>query len=260
LQDPSVVKGIMWACLLVASTARAQSINVHFGPQGTTPSAGYAAAGGAGTWNTVTGIAGTTFDLVATDGSASGVQLSQTPTTTLLATTDPAVSGDDAKLLDNGLVTSNQETCLMFTGFQPGMYEVLVYAWLPNQPTVKSRTRQDEAPSTIDVGGAWSGSHEVDVTYARYVVSVSSDGMLPAHSGLVPGMSAAALNGVQIRPLAASGADAGIHGDAAGADAGDGNHATGDRGGGCDAGGSNGSAIALLAVMLLVRRRRAAPT
>jgi hypothetical protein len=190
-------------------SANGQSINVSFGHASGGPSSSYAAAGAAGAWNSITGISGSSFNLVAIDGSASGVSVSQSPTTTVLATTDPSVGGDDAKLLDNGLVTNSAETCLSFSGFKPGQYEVLIYAWLPNQPTVKSRTRQDQAPSTIDVGGAWSGAHAEGVTYARYVVTVDSSGNLPAHSGLVPGAPQSALNAVQIRPLASVPLDGG---------------------------------------------------
>jgi MYXO-CTERM domain-containing protein len=186
---------------LVVGTAHAQSINISFGHASGGPPSSYAAAGSSGVWNSITGVAGSSFDLVATDGSPSGVTVSQSPTATMLTTPDPSVDGDDAKLLNSGLVTSDAETCLSFSGFKAGKYEVLIYAWLPNQPTVKSRTRQDEAPSTTDVGGAWTGAHAESVTYARYVVTVDGSGALPAHSGLVPGAPMSALNGIQIRPL-----------------------------------------------------------
>ena len=259
---------VIAAIVALAAVADAQSINVNFAPAGNTPSPGYAAAGAAGTWNTVTGIAGTTFELVATDGSPSGVTLSQSPTTTLLATRDPSVTGDDATLLDNGLVTTGAETCLTFQGFHPGSYEVLIYAWLPGQPGVKSRTRQDEAPATKDVGGAWPGMHAEGTTYARYVVTVGADGVLPAHSGLVPGAPDAALNGVQIRPLSATGGDAGAasaDGGLAGADAGAGGAATSDGGttssampGGCSVGHGSGPAVACVLALLLACPRRSA--
>jgi hypothetical protein len=208
--------GALVVSALASASAHAQSINVSFGHASGGPSPSYAAAGASGVWNSVTGVAGSSFNLVAIDGSVSGISVSQSPTTTMLATPDPSVNGDDAKLLNSGLVTSGAETCLSFSGFKPGKYEVLVYAWMPNQPTVKSRTRQDQAPSTIDVGGAWSGAHAEGVTYARYVVTVDSSGNLPAHSGLVPGAPTAALNGVQIRPLASTPPDAGttVAGDA----------------------------------------------
>jgi MYXO-CTERM domain-containing protein len=235
---------------VLAAPAGAQSININIGTTGA-PSSSYAAAGAAGTWNNVTGVAGPTFDFVALDGSPSGVTATQTPTTTLLTGTDPSVSGDDAKLLNSGLVTtsSSAETCLNFLGFAPDTYEVLIYAWVPNQPTVKSRTRQDEAPTTIDVGGAWPGSHAEGVTFARYVVTVDSSGALPAHSGLAPGQPSAALNGIQIRPTTAAAGDAGI------SDPGDAGTTDPHHGGGCSTGGGGGLGLAIVALGLVRRRR-----
>jgi len=153
---------------LAASTAHAQSININFGPPTATPAATYAAAGLAGSWNTIAGTAGPDYHgFVSIDGTPNSIDMTQSPTTTLLDAADPSVTGDDAKLLDNGLDTTGAETCLMFSGFEPGTYEVLIYAWTPNQPSVLSRTRQDEAPSTKDVGGAWTGQQVEGVTYAR---------------------------------------------------------------------------------------------
>lgn len=252
---------VIGALSLVPALASADAINVSFGGSAAdAPSPTYAAAGGAGTWNSVSGVAGPAYQLVGTDGAPTNISVTQSPTATVLSTTDPSVSGDDAKLLDTGLVTTGAETCLMFTGFAAGQYEVLIYAWLPNQPTVLSRTRQDEAPSTVDVGGAWSGHHAENVTYARYVVTVGSDGNLPAHSGLAPGQTSAALNGVQIRPLSATtppdGApDAGGGGGGGGGVVDDaGTTTSSSHHGGCSAGGAPG--LVVLAVLALRRRRR----
>src|SRR5262249_13512215 len=126
---------------------------------------------------------------------------------------DPSVSGDDAALLDDALITNiaGQEVCLGIHGLQPGMYEVLIYAWMPNASTVKSRARQDLSTMTIDVGGAWTGTHVAGVTYARWVLMIDSSGFLGSHSGIVPNALAAngaALNGIQIRPLTAGNPDA----------------------------------------------------
>jgi hypothetical protein len=255
---------LAWVAVVAfAGTASAQSLNVNFGdPAAGGPAATYAAAGAAGVWNTVTGIAGPNYTLVALDGTPSGVTVNQSPTTTLLTGGDSSVSGDDAKLLDTGLVTTGAETCLMFSGFQPGSYEVLVYAWVPNAPSVLSRTRQDEAPATKDIGGAWTGGHVEGVTYARYVVDVGADGNLPAHSGLAPSMPSAALNGVQIRPVPAGAADAGATGDDAGnngetGDAGTAMHPAG-GGGGCTTGGGD-AGVLLSLVVLAAGARRCAP-
>lgn len=255
------MRRVVIGVLAIAAPAGAQSINVSFGHDSGAPSASYAAAGGAGTWNAVTGVAGSSFDLVAVDGSPSGVTVSQSPTTTVLTATDGTVSGDDATLLDNGLVTTGAETCLMFANVAAGTYEVLVYAWVPGQASVLSRTRQDEAPSTIDVGGAWTGAHVEGVTYARYVVTVDGTGMLPAHSGLVPGAPSAALNGVQIRPFDSGGGGGGGGGgtDAGTAGGGGGGDASTDapaHAGGCQTGPDAGIGLAL-GLAALVRRRRA---
>ncbi len=251
----AVVVGVLG----LATTAQAQAINVNFGPIDGAPASTYGAAGAAGTWNSISGIAGTTFQIVDLSGAPTSITMSQSPTTTMLTTADASVSGDDAKLLNTGLDTTGAETCLTFNGFTAGTYEVLVYAWTPNAPSVLSRTRQDEAPTTIDVGGAWPGAHTEGVTYARYVVTVAADGNLPAHSGLETGQPSAALNGIQIRPLSAA-VDAGPQPDAAGGGGGE----TGDAGttpthhGGCSAGGSGGlgSGGLVLAAVALARRRR----
>jgi hypothetical protein len=249
--------------LAIAAPAAAQSVNVAFGSDVAPPSADYAAAGAAGTWNRVTGIAGQSFDLVGLDGKPSGVSVSQSPTTTLIASTaDPSVSGDDAALLDNGLVTTGAETCLSFSGFAAGDYEVLIYAWTPDMPSVKSRTRQDEAPSTIDVGGAWTGAHAEGVTYARYVVELGSNAALPAHSGLETSMPSAALNGIQIRPLSSIPVDAGV---GPSVDAPGNGETSGDAGttmtsspshGGCATDGRSGWFAVVVVAVGLARRRR----
>ncbi len=255
-----------------AAQAQPQAWNIAFGGAGDSgPPATYAAAGQAGVWNTISGVENMSFDLVTTDGSASPVTLSQSPTMTDFSIADPSISGDDAKLLDNGLVTTGAETCVSFYGVTPGTYEVLVYAWTPDGPSVLSRTRQDEAvPETKDIGGAWPGHHEEGITYARYVVVVDAGGVLPTHSGLAPGQPSAALNGIQIRPLTAA-EDAGPQSPDAGQgtppdafvprgediDAGVRSPANGNGGGGCDAGGSGvGGGMMMLALALVIRRRR----
>jgi hypothetical protein len=112
--------GVLVVVSLAFGTAHAQSINVSFGHASGGPSSKYAAAGASGVWNSITGVAGSSFDLVAIDGSPTGVTVSQSPTTNVLTTPDPSVSGEDAALLESGLVTTDAETCLSFSGFKPG--------------------------------------------------------------------------------------------------------------------------------------------
>jgi hypothetical protein len=209
-----VYVGVVLAALTAqANLARAQAFNVDFGMPANKPADTYAAAGLPGVWNSIEGQSGTTYALVGLDGRPTGVTLTQTGATSLLSTSDPSVSGNDAALLNDALITNiaGQEVCLGVHGLQPGMYEVLIYAWMPNAPNVRSRARQDLSTMTIDVGGAWTGTHLEGVTYARWILTIDSSGFLGSHSGIVPGAIAsngAALNAIQIRPLVSGNPDA----------------------------------------------------
>jgi hypothetical protein len=208
--------------------AHAESLNVKFG-SGAAPSPTYAAAGLPGVWNVVQGQSSpqVTYHLVGLDGQPTAVTLYQYGGN-LVAVTDPSVNGDDARLLNDSLVTHDPglESCLFINGLRPGLYEVTTYAWMPNAPNVRSRVRHDLSTRIEDVGGAWSGMHVEGVTYARHLLMVGSNGFVGSHSGIVPGAIAAngaALNGVQLREIvpgtdagSGTGPDAGPTGDAAG--------------------------------------------
>src|SRR5262245_30719567 len=112
--------------------------------------------------------------------------------------------------MDHCLVTytSGLETCLFFHALQPGTYEVLCYAWMPNHPTVLSYTNSDEEPGNPHriVGGAGPGQQLEPITYAAHYCNVTSasGGLLRIHSGIVPGHNpadGAACNGIQLRKL-----------------------------------------------------------
>ncbi len=188
----------------LGGSASAQSLNVNFGPAGTAPSPTYAAAGLPGVWNNIEGTAGP-YMLVGLDGNPTSVTLDQSGASTLLSASDPSVTGDDAALLDHALVIYEplpNETCLIIDGLEPGTYEVLIYAWMPNAPTVLSRVRQDLSTTTYDVGGAWPGAHVEGITYARHVLDLTA--YLGSHSGVPPNgltENGAALNGFQLHKL-----------------------------------------------------------
>jgi hypothetical protein len=237
-----VVIGAMVGLGLWGSTARAQSLNVKFGAAGQGPGDTYAAAGLAGRWNIVQGQSSpqVTYNLLGLDGSATGVTLTQYGGN-LMSLSDAQVTGDDGKLLNGELITFDPglESCLMVSGLEPGTYEVLMYAWMPGRPAVKSRVRHDLSSMTVDVGGTWTGSHVEGVTYARHILTIDSSGYLGSHSGIVPGADAsmgAALNGFQLRKMVPGqdggpgpdaspppdmvvGSDTGSGGDASGSDA-----------------------------------------
>ena len=190
-----------------------QSFNIAVGPPGNQPSSSYAAAGLPGYWNAFPAYNNTTtYNLIQLDGTTTSVYSWQYGGTQLLNSDDPATSGNDEQLMDHCQVTYTQglETCLFFYNLQNGDYEVLVYAWMPNQPAVLSNTSSDEEPGNphIVVGGAWPGHQAQGITYARHFAHVggANPGLLRTHSGIAPGQNpalGAAYNGVQIRQLPA---------------------------------------------------------
>lgn len=196
--------------VLLATAASAESINIDFGQPDDAPPATYAAAGRAGLWNALVAPNGsTTIDLLDVDGDITDVSVRQLGGTATLTVDDPATLGEDSLLLDDYLVTFNAqiESCLFFENVDPGLYEVLLYAWMPLQPAVLSYTNIDQEDDNphYEVGGTWTGGHEEFVTYSRHIVEVSANGILNMHSGIVPVADpqlGAALNAMQFRPLA----------------------------------------------------------
>ncbi len=200
---------ILIATMLLTAAAHAESINVDFGQPDNAPPDTYGAAGLPGTWNALIAANGTTtLNLLDVSGGITDVSVRQLGGTDTPTADDPATSGHDSVLLDDYLVTfhSQIESCLFFQNVDPGLYEVLIYAWMPLQPNVFSFTNIDQEDGNPDyeVGGPWSGQHEESVTYSRHILEVGADGILNMHSGIVPGanaMSGAALNAIQFRPF-----------------------------------------------------------
>ncbi len=185
--------------------ASGQSINLDVGEPGTGPPATYAAAGRAGVWNVDPATHGATSpELVDIHGNPTAVTLTQIGGLDLMDLPDPTVTGDDAELLDDFLITFNAglESCIFMNNLEPGTYEVLVYARMPD-PAVSSYSDVDQEagnPFSI-VGGVWSGQHDELISYSRHLAVVDAEGSLDLHSGIVPGADeslGAALNGLQI--------------------------------------------------------------
>lgn len=203
--------GLLLAAFLGAGEAAAQSINVDFGPPGAGPPASYGAAGQAGVWNSIPAAHNTTtFNLLGLGGLPTAANLRQYGGLETVSVTDPDTAGDHGVLMDDYLVTfdSDLETCIFMTGLIPGVYEVLIYARMPNQPSVLSDTFVDQEPGVphYSVGGPWPGGHQELVTYSRHLLTVGGDGRLDFHSGIVAGadpLEGAAMNGVQFRLILA---------------------------------------------------------
>ncbi len=194
----------------LSSVARGQSINLDVGPPAAQPPASYAAAGLSGYWNSTTAEQNSyTYDLRTLDGTITPVYVWQYGGTELRNDDDPATTGNDQLLMDHCLITytPNLETCLFFFNLEPGDYEVLLYAWMPNHPSILSYASCDEEPGRphSSIGGAWPGGQVQGVTYSRHYATVSDPQFrLRVHSGIVPGADpalGAACNGAQVRKL-----------------------------------------------------------
>ncbi len=203
-------RGICVAAVgLLTASVSGQSLNIDFGVDGVAPPDTYGgAADQAGQWITLPGTQGVTVhDLVDIDGNVTEVSLFQFGGTETLTFKDRDVAGDHAILMNDCLIThTNIESCLFFNNFEPGMYEVFVYARMPAMADIQSLTsvdQEDGIPHHL-VGGEWSGDHELFVTYAYHIAVVGESGDLDMHSGVPNGGNfdiGAALNGVQIRKL-----------------------------------------------------------
>lgn len=202
---------MMWvATLAFTPPLLAQAINIDFGEPGAGPASSYGAAGLPGVWNSLRGDhATTTFNLLGLDGLPTAVSLIQIGGFETLTVVDPDTEGEDAVLMDDYLVTFSAalESCVFLDGVAPGTYEVLIYARMPNQPTVPSYANVDQEPGNphLEVGGVWPGGHQELITFSRHLAVVGVDGNLDLHSGIAPAADpadGAALNGLQIRPLA----------------------------------------------------------
>ena len=189
-----------------AAPVTAQDFNLDFGEPGVHPSSSYAAAGLAGYWNAIRAEPSTYYNLLDIHGAATNVQFHQYGGTALVASSDPSVTGDDALLMDDGLITYNPglDSCFYFDNLVPGVYELITYAWRPDYPSEMAKSFVDNTPGLEISGGAWPGSHVHGVTYARHIVTVDASGFMGPHSGLAAGADpaiGAVCNGMQLRRI-----------------------------------------------------------
>ena len=200
-----VSRAAVLAVVSLSAAAAGQSLNIDVGDAGSGPPASYAAAGRAGVWNSMLAAHGTTEGgMVDLQGQPTPVTLRQIGGLELLTDADPALTGDDALVMDDFLVTYDAvlETCIFLDHLEPGTYEVLIYARMPD-PAVFSYADVDQEPGNphVTVGGVWPGGHQELISYSRHLAIVGADGELNLHSGVVPAADpalGAALNGLQV--------------------------------------------------------------
>ncbi len=211
MTNPHLARFAVLALAFITSVASAQSFNIDIGLDGGPPDT-YAAAGRAGHWTSVPATQGVTvFDLVDIDGNTSSASFIQIGGTETLSLEDAAVTGDDAILMNDTLIThTTVENCMFFSNVLPGRYAVLVYARMPGEPDVLAVTNVDQEPGNphLLVGGPWPGGHVEGISFSRHIADVAATGAqagrLGLHSGVPSGGNfgiGAALNGLQIIKL-----------------------------------------------------------
>ena len=203
------------ACILSAG-ATGQSVNIRFGSATSTPPPTYAAAGLAGAWNAFqVPPAGVLQPLVGLQGTPIAAQFYQSGSSSILTFNNPLTTGNDEKLMDSMLLSTNSpvDGCFLVVGLALGTYEVTIYALTPNDATLMTRTRVDNGtPGPIMLGGTWPGHHQAGLTYSKFTV-VTTDGTIAFHDGLYGGYLQSGMNGVQLEflpPGAARAVDYGV--------------------------------------------------
>jgi hypothetical protein len=208
---PSLASSLL--ALALPALGHAQSLNVEFGNAGSTPAATYAAAGLAGTWNTVGVLpTGQRQALVGLDGAATPAKIYMNGgnSVTMLNVNDPGTSGEDQALMDDMLICQCNpvDMCLWVENLTNGEYEVTTYAMTPSEPTRFCPVRVDNGtPGPTNVGGVWPGAHQELTTFSRHTVTVTN-GVVAFHSGTYNGFFQAGMNGFQLRMIPAVGVDA----------------------------------------------------
>lgn len=204
----------LFALTLSAGVAGAQSFNIDFGEVANGVPSTYAGAGQAGFWNSLPlahtsaapGPCACDVMLVDVNGVQTSVGIHNFGGTAVVTENDPSVTGDDAVLMNDGLITHNVnvQTCLYLNGLENGTYEVISYAWTPNHPEVENEVKIDNAPGVFILTGPWSGQHEEGVTYALHTVEVTN-GFMGPHAGLPFGegdpVVGSVMNGIQLRKI-----------------------------------------------------------
>ncbi len=177
IRTQSSALSILLAVVFTATGARAQSLNVDIGQNVLfpVPASSYAAAGNAGTWNGVAAPA-SAVALVGLDGAPISATLSSSGGFLNFDYDNFGTTGDAQSLLDDVHDLGGPTSLVTWTfgGLVDGEYSVYTYAWAPDNSTFRTRVSIAGAlDPDQDVGGAWSGSHQLGTTYALHRVTVS---------------------------------------------------------------------------------------
>ena len=193
---------ILLAFLASTSAAFAQSFNIDVHNfYGTPSSALGAAASQSGVWNAAPATAATT-PLVDLAGGATAASLSVSGAAAAFNFDNVGTTGDDQVLMDDLSDPSPGGATWTISGLAGGNYELITYAWAPDNAVFLSRvTVAGSSDPAQDVGGAWPGAYALGVTHALHRISVASGGSIASTITVAPGGQFGSVNGFQLTKL-----------------------------------------------------------
>ncbi|MHC4991957.1 MAG: hypothetical protein ACYTGC_13360, partial [Planctomycetota bacterium] len=195
---PVITAVLIAALLAVMAPAHAQSLNIDYGFELSTPSATYAGSAQPGVWNSPVGEPGITSPLVGLDGTPVNAWVSH-DIGAPLGGDDPATSGDDEALLDDGFFgLGDVLTHIAIEGLTNGRYRVVTYGWTPTLP-------DDRTAVLIDAfmgfsGGPWPGALVEGITHVSIEVEVADGAITIGFGGGFIGANGF-LNGIQLEKI-----------------------------------------------------------
>ncbi|MCC6426928.1 MAG: EF-hand domain-containing protein [Phycisphaerales bacterium] len=170
------------ALVLLAGNAMGQSFNVDFnGTSGNgagVPAASYGgAAGQAGTWNSITNSSAAVIGLQKIDGTSSSVNLSWNKTTAISGIFDSGITGDNAKLMQDGQFMDSWGTLqYTFSNLAAGTYAVYTYAGKPNFTSEAGVTVTGTTSDYQYIGGNLNNDLMPGDSHAIHIVTVAAGG------------------------------------------------------------------------------------
>ena len=191
------------AAALAAPAASAQSFNLAVGSAGSLPSNAYGAgAAQPGKWVAITSNPGAPTPVADVANLATGVTVARLGGNGDFGASNPAWSGDDEMLMEEGADLGSGSMTWTINGLAGGSYTIYTYALAPDFPALfTTRIDVTGAPQGPQiVGGNWLGSpHVLGQSYAKHTVTLSAGSPLTVLASTPAGAgNLGTVNGFQI--------------------------------------------------------------
>ena len=182
-------------CVL-GESASAQSLNIDFGAEAGSPPPSYAGAGLPGVWNVIhqpwkfppQEVFGP-FSLVDLQGNPTSATFTGANTLGTFLNDPGAPTGDDAKLMQDGLIGLSPDIAQNFTisGLANGTYRFITYSWYWPADSYAMVVYVQGSPLAQPVNGPWPGQHRLPVTHMMHVLNVTDGTISFDVAGAGPG-------------------------------------------------------------------------